>query len=429
MPKQLHCTFCDRARNEVRHLVSGRVQDVFMCDRCVNDALRTITAEDKKAASTSSAPVKDTLRKPQEIKAHLDQYVVGQDKAKRALSIAIYNHYKRRFKVRSGVASTVEIEKSNILLAGPSGTGKTHLARSIAKFLGLPFFVGDANKMTQAGYVGDDAESVLQGLVSDADGDVERAQWGVVFLDECDKIARKSGRGASGYRDVTGEGVQQALLKLVEGTKVLLPRGMGAKLVSADLQPTDMFDTTNTLFIFSGSFAGIEDIVERRIHKAASIGFGAASREKLSQSDIYEHITEEDILEFGLIPELVGRLPVLTTTLELSTEDIVHVLTKPKNAIVRQFQALFEMDNIDLRFTDDALRAIGVEAKKRPTGCRALRGILEKVLEPYSFEAPSDPTIESILITEEAVGGSPAVISRRGASEVSPAVPVQLVGG
>ena len=299
-------------------------------------------------------------------------------------------------------------------------TGKTELARSIAKMLNVPFYVGDATRLTQAGYVGDDVESLLQGLIQAADGDIERAQWGIIFLDEIDKLARKSGRGATGFRDVTGEGVQQALLKLLEGSKVVVPRGMNAKAVVAGGGGADVIDTGNILFIGAGSFAGIEEIIGQRLNKGTGIGFGKDTAKKLDNSTIYKAVTEDDVLEFGLIPEIMGRLPVLTTTIDLTDDEMVRILTEPKNAIIKQFQALFSMDNVDLQFDEGALQAIGREAKKRPTGARALRSIVESILRPYSFDTPTDSTIEAIRITETVVTEqAPALIVRR---------PIQSVG-
>lgn len=395
------CSFCNRPRNEVKALISADENNgPYICNRCIEQGFKAFSSEQKKeqAAKEHEAP----LRKPVEIKSYLDERVIAQDKAKTDVSIAIYNHYRRREAIRQGVdLGDVEIEKSNILLMGPSGTGKTHIARALAKMLNVPFFVGDATKLTAAGYVGDDVESLLQGLVQEAGGDMERAQWGIVLIDEFDKIARKSGRGATGYRDVGGEMVQQAILKLLEGSKVPVPRGSGMRVGMGGAM--DIMDTTNVLFICAGSFAGIEEVIDKRVNKRAALGFGSVERKKLTGTDTYLAVTEEDVLEFGLIPEVMGRLPVLTTTIDLTESEMVQILTEPKNAIIKQFKALFGLDQIDLQFDDAALRAIGREAKKRPTGARALRSIVEQVMQPYSFESRSQENIKAIRITEETV--------------------------
>jgi len=296
-------------------------------------------------------------------------------------------------------------------------TGKTEIARSIAKMLNVPFHVGDATRLTQAGYVGDDIESLVQGLIANANGDLERAQWGIIFLDEADKLARKSGRSGSGYRDVGGEGVQQSILKMLEGSEMPVPRGVGMRMGMGG--QTDMVDTTNILFVFAGSFAGIEEIIERRVNKGSHrVGFGTEERKKLDKTATYLSVTEEDVLEFGLIPELLGRLPVLTTCIDLTEGEMVRILVEPKNAILKQFTALFKLDGIDLQFDEDALKAIGREAKKRPTGARALRSIIEDVLRPFSFESRSETDIKAIRITEDVVlKKGEAVIVRREAKK------------
>jgi ATP-dependent Clp protease ATP-binding subunit ClpX len=412
------CAFCKRPANECKSLI-GNPDGPWICERCTSAASETIEEIQKKAGSK---PDEKPLLKPREIKAHLDEHVISQEKAKQDVAVAIYNHYKRRECIRKGMKFDCEIKKSNILLLGPSGTGKTEIARTVSKMLGVPFYNADATKMTQAGYVGDDVESMIQGILQDAGGDTERAEWGIIFLDEVDKLARKSGRGASGYRDVTGEGVQQALLKMVEGTKVRVPRG-SARLIGSGGQDVDVVDTENVLFICAGSFAGIEEVVKQRLNKSVHMGFGSAARKDVDDTQTYLSIEEEDILEFGIIPELLGRLPVHTTTLPLTEDEMVRILTEPKSAIVKQFKAMFQMDGIDLQFDDEALKAIGREAKKRPTGARALRSIMEKILRPYSYDYPSEQEVTAVRITEDVVSGKgEAIVVREGRKKPEPAV-------
>jgi len=405
MPEIDECTGCGRFRNEVRQLVQISAK-AAVCNNCIRAAAEKLIQEKKAASSKEQKP----LPKPKEIKALLDRYVISQDHAKKDIAVAVYNHYKRREALRVGMELGVEIQKSNILLSGPTGCGKTQIARTIARILGVPFYVADATKLTMAGYVGDDVESLLQGLLAACGGDVQQAQWGIVFVDECDKIARKSGRGATGYRDVTGEGVQQALLKLVEGGKVSVPRGTAKMGMTNDY---DLIDTENILFIFAGSFAGIEDIVKDRINKSAKVGFGASARRDVDNTEVYTVLEEADFLEFGVIPELLGRLPVHTSVLPLTEDEMVRVLMEPDDALVRQFQALFSIDNIDLQFDIDALREIGREAKSRPTGARALRSILERVTKEYAYECPSDPTVKGIRISKEVVEGKVTALVER----------------
>lgn len=392
------CALCQRPPNEVKALLGGP-NGPWICDRCTTSAWETLVETQNK--SKPKKKDEKPLLKPREINAYLDEHVISQTKAKQDVAVAIYNHYKRREAIRRGLKYECEIQKSNILILGPSGTGKTEIARAIAKMLGVPFHNADATKMTASGYVGQDVESMIKGVLQDADGDIERAQWGICFLDECDKIARKSGRDGSHYRDVGGEAVQQSLLKMVEGTKVVVPRGLG--LMVGQGSESDLVDTTNILFIFAGSFAGIEDVVRKRMNKNVRLGFGSDVKKELDLKDVYSSIEEEDILEFGIIPELLGRLPVHTSTLPLTDDEMVQVLTQPKNAIIKQFKALYDMDGIDLQFDDGALRAIAQEAQKRPTGARALRSILERILRPYSFDYPSELDVEAVRITEEVV--------------------------
>lgn len=420
------CLFCNRPENEVKSLVGK--ETTLICNRCVGQAVDALGKDDK--APGKAAKAERPLLKPREIKAFLDGYVISQDRAKIDVAVAVYEHYKRREAARKGLIggneelAKVEIQKSNILLLGPSGTGKTELARAVARMLGVPFYVADATKLTQAGYVGDDVESMLQGLLGDAGGDAERAQWGVIFIDEFDKLARKSGRGATGYRDVTGEGVQQALLKMIEGSRMMVPRGF-ARMISSVGQECDTIDTTNILFICAGSFAGIEETVSKRINKSARLGFGAEHRQAVSEKAVYESVSEEDVLEFGIIPEMLGRLPVITTTLPLTEEELVRILTEPKNALTKQFQASFAMDGIELQFDEEALLAIGREARRRPTGARALRSILNKILKPYILDCPSDPGVKTVRITREVVeSGAEATVVR-----VSISAPVHAAEG
>ena len=414
MPQRLEqrCNFCNRPRNEVKKLVAGASEGVHICDRCVAN-IGTVLSRLKPESKTKQLPT-GVLYKPKEIVDTLSQFVISQDEAKRELAIAVYEHYRRRNVLQSGGTiqldgERVDIDKSCVLMLGPSGTGKTMLARAIARMLDVPFYVGDATRLTQAGYVGDDVESLLQGLMADAGNDVERAQWGIVFIDEIDKLARKSGRTASGYRDVSGEGVQQSLLKLIEGSVVPVSRGRGTSSSGKD-----MIDTTNILFICAGSFAGIEDIIAQRLNKGSRLGFGGELRTEYSKSQLYGAATVEDIQDFGLIPELVGRLPVLTSTYELSEEEMVEILTTPNSSVCKQFQALYALDGIDLQFEPAALREIAKEAKKRSTGARALRSILKTVLKPYSYEAPNESDIVAIRITRESVKkpGTATVVRR-----------------
>jgi ATP-dependent Clp protease ATP-binding subunit ClpX len=401
MPTMEQCAFCDRPRNEVKQLVESPAnRGTFICDRCIRGTYEAINQGDVKAEGIEELEDLGPLDKPAQMYEHLNGYVISQEAAKKDVAVAVYDHYKRREALRKGLKLDVEIQKSNILILGPTGSGKTQLARAVAKRLKVPFYVADATKLTMAGYVGDDVESLIQGLLSDCEGDVMKAEWGIVFLDETDKLARKSGRNASGYRDVTGEGVQQALLKLIEGEKVQVPKGMARAGTTSEY---NLVNTENILFICAGSFAGIEEIVTARINKSSKVGFGAPIRQHLETAESYSLVEEEDILEFGIIPEMLGRIPIRTSTLPLTEDEMVQVLTEPKDAIIKQAQALYRMDGIDLQFDEAALRAIGREAKSRPTGARALRSIIARILKKYSYECPSDPTVKTVRITEDVV--------------------------
>lgn len=386
---------------------SPAYQDVLICNFCLDDGHAAV--QQKAREDASKAKDVKPLPKPKEIRARLDDYVIGQELAKNTVSAAVYKHYKRRRvweETKGQLPDGLELEKNNILMTGPSGCGKTQIARTIAKILDVPFYIGDATKLTQAGYVGDDVDTLLQGLLEKCDWNVERAQWGIVVVDEADKIARKSGGTGSAFRDVTGEGVQQALLKLVEGGEVTIAKGKGAKLIDGGQQETITIDTTNILFIFMGSFDGIQTVVNMRLNKNHAVGFGGQhKRQDISDAEVYANLDEEDILEFGIIPELAGRLPVLTGVLQLTKEEMTQIMTEPKDAIIKQEKFLYKIDGTILEFEPGALEAIAEKAQKRKkTGARALRGILTNLLLPYDMEVP-DSDITYLKITEAYVRG------------------------
>ncbi len=394
------CSFCNRPQDQVARLIAGK--NVYICDECIglcNSILEEEFGETlPKKKKSRSGSFKLNLIKPAEMKKHLDDYVVGQEEAKKTLCVAVYNHYKRLKTLKNDT----EIEKSNVLLLGPTGVGKTLLASTLAKALDVPFAIADATTLTEAGYVGEDVENILLRLIQAADFDIKKAERGIIYIDEIDKIGRKS-ENPSITRDVSGEGVQQALLKIIEGTVANVPPQGGRKHPQQEYLK---INTKNILFICGGAFDGLEKVVEKR-KGSSSLGFEAAvsSKEELSKTDWMKDVVAHDLVKFGLIPELVGRIPVITALKGLDEEALVQILTEPKNSIVKQYQKLFEMDNIKLRFTDDALRAIAGKAIEQETGARGLRSIMEDVLGELMFSSPSDETIVKITINADAVNG------------------------
>ena len=396
----LQCSFCGKSQREVKKLIAGPT--VYICDECIH-LCNDIIAEE---AQERTQHEQIDLPPPKEIKEFLDRYVVGQDQAKKVLAVAVYNHYKR---INSrGDNSGVELAKSNVLLVGPTGTGKTLLAQSLARFLKVPFTVADATTLTEAGYVGEDVESIIQNLLAAADNDIEKAERGIVYLDEIDKVARR-GEGPSMTRDVSGEGVQQGLLKLVEGSKAnVTPRGSKKY---GQQESTIQIDTSNILFICGGAFVGLEAIIERRIGKK-SMGFGAevrAGAKNRRLGDTLREVVTQDLIHFGLIPEFVGRLPVTATLSDMSEDDLITILTQPKNALVKQYQKLFALEGVKLSFTDGALRATSREAIQRKAGARGLRAILEQAMLDIMYEVPYLDGVVECVITEEVItkGGAP----------------------
>ena len=386
------CFLCGKSKSEVHRLIRGQIG--YACDKCVQIAYDTFNEKEEEEISHNVQ-----LATPSQIKVHLDQYVIGQDEAKKTLSVAVYNHYKR---LRQNKKSDVEIQKSNILMIGSTGSGKTYLAQSLAKFLGVPFAIADATTLTEAGYVGDDVENILLTLLQNADFDNKLAEQGIVYIDEIDKLSRKS-ENMSTTRDVGGEGVQQALLKIIEGTVSRVPLSGGRKHPQAECVD---IDTSNILFICGGAFDGLEKVIEQRNNKGKSIGFGADIK-VIGDNDNMDlsNVQQKDLTTFGLIPELIGRLPVITTLQPLSKEDLKSILIQPKNAIVKQYQELFAMNNVELEFSEDALDKIAHKAMERHTGARGLRSILEKSMRDLMYEIPDRADIKKITITGDYIDG------------------------
>jgi ATP-dependent Clp protease ATP-binding subunit ClpX len=396
--KTLFCSFCGKSQHEVKKLIAG--PSVFVCDECIELCNEIIRDELPAIAADEARKARGDLPTPSEIKANLDNYVIGQDVAKRTLAVAVYNHYKRLQHKDKSKKDDVELAKSNILLIGPTGSGKTFLAQTLARMLDVPFVMADATTLTEAGYVGEDVENIVSKLLQSCNYEVERAQRGIVYIDEIDKISRKSDN-PSITRDVSGEGVQQALLKLIEGTMASIPPQGGRKHPNQDFL---QIDTTNILFICGGAFSGLEKVIENRT-EASGIGFGALVKSKAQRSitEVFNEVEPEDLIKFGIIPELIGRMPVIATLAELTEDALMQILTEPKNALVKQYSKLLSMEGVDLEIRPSALKAIAQKALKRKTGARGLRSILELALIDTMYELPNQTNVEKVVIDESTI--------------------------